>query len=228
MRVGRALRLWAAAALLMPLAGTPAHAQTLGGGLSPSEVELEDVIAIEMFERDLFAYDLLGTGRSSIRLEIGEALLWSDARGRVGLALTDRRMLAASPGSESWQEVRYQVHETAATSAFLGKRVGMVVTEKRALGFDGSNGRWIEIPFGPQERVNDARVGDATAVVLTNRSAYGLSPDAGGFFQVKLSVQERVEGLRVRSNSATVSTSKRLLVFRAPAGSWTEERRPIN
>jgi hypothetical protein len=65
-------------------------------------------------------------------------------------------------------------------------------------------------------------------VVLTNRVAYGLSPDAGGFFQMKIAIQERILGLRVRSNSATVSTTKRLLVFRAPVGAWTEERRPIH
>jgi len=200
----------------------------VGGGLSPSEVELEDVVAIEMFERDLFAYDLLGTGRSSVRLEIGEELLWSEARGRIGMALTDRRILASSPGSEGWQEIRYQIHETVSNQALMGKRVAMVVTDRRALGYDGNRGRWNVASFGPQERVNDARVGDATAVVLTNRNAYGLSPDAGGFFEMKLSVQERINSLRVRSNSATVSTSRRLLIFRAPSGVWTEERRPIN
>jgi len=196
--------------------------------LAPSEVELEDVVAIEIFDRDVVAYDLLGTSTFRLRLEIGERLMWSAASGRVGIVLTDRRILAASPTSESWQEVRYQVQETPATRALMGKRVAMVVTNRRAVGYDGKIGLYSEVSFGPHESVDDARVGDSTAVVLTNRSAYGMSPDTGGFYKTDLSVQERIDGLRVRSNSATVSTSRRILVFRAPSGVWTEEKRPIN
>jgi len=202
----------------------PAAAQEL----QPPEVELEDVIEVTLIGRDLVAYDLLGSGSPSVRLEIGEEVAWMRASGRVGVVVTDRRLLAVTNANGSWQEERLRVHESRPDRAQLGKRVALVVTDKRLLGFDAGRAAWLTIDIGPNERVRDARVGAQTAVVLTDRTAYGLSPSAGGFFGIAMSVQERVEGVRVGANVATVSTSRRVLVFRAPAGRWTEERRKIN
>ncbi len=196
--------------------------------LDPEEVELDDVIAVELVDRDLLAFDLLSNASPSVRLELGETLVFSEAQGRVAVAITDRRVLAASPGSAGWREVRYRVHENGPTSAFMGTRVALIVSDKRALGFDGDGGLWIQADFGPNERPGSARVGAGTAVVLTNRRAIGLSPDNRRFTETKLAIHENVSGIKVRSNMATVSTDRRLLVFRAPSGVWTEQRRPVN
>ena len=212
--------------LLVALAVTsapPAHAQ-----LEPSEVELEDVIEIEQLGRDLIAYDLLGTRTLTVRLEIGEKLEWKRASGRIGLVMTDRRALAATPNSAAWQQIRWGVHEVAPTRGFIGKRVALVVTSRRILGYDSGSRGWIVQELGPNETALKAEVGASTAAVVTDRTAYGLSPDSSGFFTMPMEIHETLEELRVSSNMATVRTSKRLLVFRAPAGVWSQENRPIH
>lgn len=212
------------AGLGLAVPGPPA----IGQVLRAPEAELEDVIEIALVGRDLFAYDLIGSGSPSTRLEIGEAVAWMRASGRVGVVVTDRRVLAVTNGSGIWHEERLRVHESRPDRALIGKRVALVVTDKRLLGFDSGSTTWLDIDIGPNERVREARVGAQTGLVLTDRTAYGLSPDAGGFFGTPMSVQERVESVRVGANMATISTSRRVLVFRAPSGTWSEDRRKIN
>jgi predicted RNA-binding protein len=211
--------------LCVALWSAPVHSQF---GLEPEEVELEDVIEIEILGRDVYAFDLLGTARPFVRLEIGEELLWHDSQGRVGMVLTDRRALAVSPGTKGWREVRYRLRESVAPRALIGKRVALLMTTERALGYDARNGIWLVQDIGPNEKVEVARVGDGTAVFVTNRNAYGLSPSAGGFFVHPMAIHEKLQGVRVKANMATIDTSQRLLVFRAPSGIWSSERRRLN
>ena len=199
-----------------------------GQDLGEPEVELEDVVAVELVGRDLYAYDLLGTGTAEIRLEIGEELISAQAQGQLAVALTDRRLLAVRAGTSIWQEVRWRVHESRPQRARLGKRVAVVTTDKRLLGFDSGSGQWLSIDLGPNEELRETRVGAQTAVLLTDRKAYGLSPERGGFVGIPISIQEKVRSVSAGANSATVSTSWRYLVFRAPAGTWTESRRKLN
>jgi hypothetical protein len=65
-------------------------------------------------------------------------------------------------------------------------------------------------------------------VVLTDRVALGLSPSTGGFFDTEIQLHERIERVDTRSAVATVRTSRRLLVFTASTGLWSERRREIN
>ena len=213
---------WLALCALLGVAG-PALSQNL----QDSEVELEDVLEISLIDRDLVAFDALGSSTPSLRLEIGEEPLWIRASGRVGVVVTDRRLLGVTSSNGSWQEVRFRLHERRPDSAQIGKRVALVVTDKRLLGFDGQAGRWLVVDVGPHEVVRDARVGAQTAVILTDRSAYGLSPDVGGFYRIPMTIQEKVESVRVGANLATITTSWRILVFRAPIGTWSEERRNL-
>ena len=213
--------LWA---ILFLLSFGTVEAQDLG----EPEVELQDVVAVELVGRDLYAYDLLGTGTAEIRLEIGEELISAQARGQLAVALTDRRLLAVRGGTSLWQEVRWRVHESRPQRARLGKRVAVVATDKRLLGFDSGSGQWLSIDLGPNEELRETRVGAQTAVLLTDRKAYGLSPERGGFVGIPISIQEKVRSVSAGANSATVSTSWRYLVFRAPAGTWTESRRKLN
>jgi hypothetical protein len=196
--------------------------------LEPSEVELEDVIEIEVLGRELLAYDLLGTSTLNVRLEIGESLIWKRASGRIGLVMTDRRALAVTPRSAGWHEVRWGVHEVAPSRGFIGKRVSLIVTSHRILGYDSGSRNWFQQELGPHEKALKASVGASTAAVVTDRTAYGLSPDSGGFFGTPMEIHEELRELRVSSNMATVTTTKRLLVFRAPVGVWSEQNRPLH
>jgi hypothetical protein len=196
--------------------------------LFPSDVELEDVVEIVVIDRDVFAFDAMGSGNRSFRLDIGEEIVWHKAAGRLGVVATTARLLGVSADGGGWTELRYGVHETSPERVLMGTRVAIAVTNMRIIGFDSRAATWLVRDIGPHETVRVVRVGAGTAVVVTDRTAYGLSPDAGGFMATPMRIHETLDNVRVSANMATVSTSKRLLVFRAPAGSWTVERRPIN
>ena len=189
----------------------------------PDEVPLEDLLEIVHLPGKLLAIDASGGGQTRIDLEIGEQVRWLGSRGVIGIALTDRRLLAVATRSASWQEDRYWRTETPPTEALLGDRVALVQTSQRVLGFTGA-GNLIEYRVGPQEQVVTSRIGANTAVFLTDRTAQGLSAHLGGFFGTSLHARERLESVSPRTNLVTVRTNRRLLIFRAPTGSWEERK----
>ena len=213
-----------ALSLALALAASGASGQRLR---TPGEVPIEDVLQIVVLDRELVAIDALGGGGPRERLEIGERLLRYAARGRVGIAVTDRRMLAVGVGSGSWQDTRYRQGEIPPRDFLLGDRVALLLTSKRALGFDGGSGNLIELSLGPAETVLGLEIGRNVAVIVTDRRALGLSPFAGGFFSERMRLRERLEAIDASANLATVTTSRRLLTFRSPTGGWEERDRNL-
>jgi hypothetical protein len=189
------------------------------------QVPLGDLIEIVVREDEILGIDAEGGGSSVVRRRLGESVLWTGARGRVGVALTDQRVLAIAPNTGGWQEALYERGEAPAHAAQLGDRVAVVMLPKRVVGFLGTVGRFVQERLGPQEELRALRVGANVAVIVTDRVALGLSPEAGGFFPIRLQLKERIEDVTARSNLATVNTSQRLLVFRSPTGTWAERRR---
>lgn len=192
------------------------------GAAPREEFPLEDLLQIVVTRRTILAVDAEGGGDTPERLERGEKVLWTHSRGRVGVALTDRRVLAAGTGSAAWQSTRYLRGESRPHKAELGDRVALVVTDRRLLGFNGGSGNLVEESIGPREQVLQTRVSANLAVAVTSRRALGLSPFAGGFFQTPLRLSEQIESLVVSSGVATLTTSQRLLVFRGRTGAWSE------
>jgi len=207
----------AALALAAGLLAASAPAAGRGG-----DVPLEDLLRIVVTPRALLAIDAEGGGDTREALELGESVVWRDSRGRVGVVLTDRRVLAVGTGSGAWQDTRYRRGETPPGAAALGDRVALVATDRRVLGFDGGSFNLVERSIGPHERVLHTRVSANLAVVVTDRRALALSPFVGGFFEAPLRVAERVESVDLGSDVATLTTSDRLLVFRGRTGSWSE------
>jgi hypothetical protein len=193
----------------------------------PDEVPLADVLEVLVLDRQLVAVDARGGGQRELALRLQERVLWTGARGRVGVALTDQRVLAVAAGSAAWQETDRQLDEVLPGDALLGDRVALVVTSRRVLGFDGGSGNLVESRLGVRERVLALRAGENAAVVVTDRRALGLSPMVGGFFEAKLSQVERFESLTAAANLATVTTDRRVLIFRAPSGSWEQRLRTL-
>jgi len=189
---------------------------------APGETPVADVLQIILLERDVVAVDGLAGTELRQRLELGEAVHYAESRGRVGIVLTDRRVLAVGVRSGAWQEARYRRGEPPPAGAFLGEQVALVVTSKRALGFDGGSGNLVERSLGPRERVIAADASGAVGVIVTDRRALGVSPFAGGFFVAKLRVEESVDAVSASGNVATVRTSRRLLTFQAASGTWVE------
>jgi hypothetical protein len=189
---------------------------------APGETPLADVLQLVVLEREIVAID--GLSGSDLRqpLERGERVLLAESRGRVGIVLTDRRLLAVAVRSGAFQESRYRRGEPPPEGVFLGEQVALVVTTKRALGFDGGSGNLVERSLGPREQVLAADASGAVGVIVTDRRALGISPFAGGFFETKLQLEETLEGVAATGNVATVHTSRRLLSFQAATGAWVE------
>jgi len=190
--------------------------------LNPDEA-LEDSLEILVLPREIAAVDAFGGGRISERLERGEVVLYTDARGRIGIAITDRRILAVSTRSGFWQATRIRRTEKPPARALLGGRVAVLATEKRALGFVGTSSALVESSLGPREWVLDAVAGQNVAVLVTSRRALGVSARSGGFFELPLRVGEETVSLSALANHVTLQTTNRLLIFRGPGGSWSEE-----
>jgi hypothetical protein len=215
--VGHSLRLALAAGWLLAAPGG-ASAQLV------SEVPLYPQVEVEVLDHELLAIDATGGGVRRTRLELGEQVLYVRERGRVALAVTDRRLLVVGTSSGSWQEARYRRHETPPADVTLGDRVALALTARRAIGFDGKSGNLIEADLGPNERVREAAVGANVVVVATDRRALGLSAHHGGFFETRLGTSEAIGGVAVFANHVTLTLPSRLLIFRGSTASWEERR----
>lgn len=207
------------AALPLLTAATVAPAQ--------DDFVLAPQLEIVVLPREVLAIDARSGGQRAERLELGERLLYAKQRGRVGVAITDRRMLAVATGSAAWQEARYRSGESPPADVALGDRVALVVTPLRAIGFDGKTGNLVEASLGPQERVLDSAVGQNVAALVSDRRALGVSAQHGGFFETRMRLGEAIVALRAQADTVTLQTSARLLVFDGPSGSWEERRLPI-
>jgi hypothetical protein len=215
---------WLLTALVLGLtAVSPALSQRIG----PDDVELADVIEVQLLGRDLHAYDGVGSGRVTIRLELSESVLFQHTSGRIGIVLTDRRALAVAAGT-GWREARYRFTEKRSDSGLLGDRVAIVVTSQRALAFNAELGSWFEVSLGPGEVVEQTKVGPSTAILVTDRRSLGMSPNSGGFVEIDMRIHERVERISALSGVATVTTSQRVLIFQGTNARWVEKRRKIN
>ena len=190
------------------------------------EVERVDVIAIERDGRELYAFDALTGRRSTIRLAVGEDVSFIQARGRVGVVVTDQRVLGVGAGT-SWIEERFRLQEVAPVTALVEDRIGMVATSRRVLAFAGTAG-WVEETLSPNEQPTALRVGSGVAVVMTNRRALGISPTLGRFVPEALRIHEELESLTTQDTLVSARTDRRILVFSAPRARWTEQKRRIN
>jgi hypothetical protein len=208
------------AALLLLCIALPAAAREFNSPLLP-------LLEVQVIGRQLMAIDSETGGELPLRLEREESVLYTRSQGRVGVVVTDRRLLAAATGSGSWQEARYRKGESAPAEIELGDRVALAMMRTRAVGFDGGSRNIVESTIGPREIVLDTAVGPNVVMVVTDRRALGLSPYRGGFFDVRLRVGEAFHSVKAFANHATLQTSQRLLIFRSPDASWEEKRLPV-
>ncbi len=192
------------------------------------EPVLEDQIALEVLDRDVYGFDAQGGGRNHFRLELGETVVAQGQRGLVAFVMTNRRLLALASGTGPWRELPLRVGESVDALAWIAPRVLVIATAQRILGFDSRSATWLQVDVGPHETVTHVELGSSTAIVVTDRQAYGLSPDAGGFFAERLRVHEELEEVTASATLGQVRTSQRILIFRSPSGAWSVEKRPID
>jgi len=206
-------------ALLVLLLATPAFAEHDRG-----TVPLETRLQLMVLPHSVISIDPVTGGERSVPLELGERVLAYRTDGRVGFAISDRRILAIAVGAGSFQVARFGRGESLVAEPALGDRVALFVTTQRVIGFDGGSSNLVETRLGVRERVLDTAVGDSVAIVATSRRALALSPFRGGFFEVPLGLDERRTSLTASGDLATLTTVERILIFRAAFGSWEERR----
>jgi hypothetical protein len=187
-------------------------------------VPLEDRLLLMVLPHSVISIDPVTGGERSVSLELGERVLAHRSDGRVGFALSDRRILAIAVGAGSFQVARFGRGESLVREPALGDRVALFVTSQRVIGFDGGSSNLVEVRLGVRERVLDTAIGDSVAIVATSRRALALSPFRGGFFEVPLGLDERRSSLTASGDLATLTTEERILIFRAAFGSWEERR----
>jgi hypothetical protein len=209
---------WLPVLLALALAGG-AFAEDFRGAFP-----LEDRLQLIVQPRSVLAIDAETGGQREESLELGERVLSQGADGRVGFAVTDRRILAIAVRAGSFQEARFGRGESLSTHPALGDRVVLFVTNRRLIGFDGGSGNLVEARLGPRERIVRTAVANSVAVAASARRALGLSPFRGGFFEVSLGLDEREVSLAATGDLATLTTDQRILTFRAATGSWEERR----
>jgi hypothetical protein len=194
------------------------------GSLAAAGAERATLDAVDVQRVD---DELVGVrdGASSLRvaLQKRERVLWTGARGTVGVALTDRRFLAFSTRSAQWQELRFG-REDVAPRVWLGANLALCVTPRRVLHFAGGPGLIGETSLSPSEQTLSVEVDEHVGVVVSDRRVLGFSSDATSVAERSLFVQERFESLSTRATSSSVRTSQRLLVYKRTGGGWFEER----
>ncbi|MBW2274357.1 MAG: hypothetical protein JRG96_13880 [Deltaproteobacteria bacterium] len=193
----------------------------------PDDFVPDDVIHVQLVGREIYAFAGNGSGRVSERLLRDEELLWKGQRGRIGVAITDQRILAATPNTSSWRGERFRVEEVVDERARVGPRVAVFLTNRRVLGFHGTGSNWVEANLGLKEEVLDVGVGNGPAVVVTNRRLLGLSHRAAAFFEQTLELKEEVASVDMSAAAGSVTTDRRVLVFLASSGRWTSQRLPL-
>jgi hypothetical protein len=184
------------------------------------EVPLGDVIEVVALEREIVAIDARTDSQRTIRLKPQEKVVWSGAKGEIGVVLTGRRALAISAGAAEWQELSYGDGKAAPYSALLGDRVALILTGDRVIGF---NGHFAQSKLDSTERVVASQTGGNVGVVVTAERALGLSPSVG-FVETPIEARERIESVLAGANVATVTSDERVRVFRAPSASWEVRR----
>ena len=143
-----------------------------------------DLIDVIVRRREVIAIDPStrgGTRRAP--LMVGEKVLWSGARGKVAIVVTDRRLLGITTAHGSWRALRFKIHESEPHAILLGDRVALVLTSMRAIGLSSGGKGFAESLIGTTESPYDVVVGDNVRRLHhgpTCRRAVGLLPALRG------------------------------------------------
>jgi hypothetical protein len=90
------------------------------------------------------------------------------------------------------------------------------------LGF-GGRGNWVEERFSTHETAEALRVGSAAGVVATDRRVLGMASNLNRFIAIDLQIKETLESISAQGTLVTLRTNRRILVFSAPLGTWSEQ-----
>ena len=188
---------------------------------SHAEEEIEDLIDIFESKGRIVAV-MEGRKTESLDLRINEEVVWQGARGDLGAFLTNKRFLVISTSSDGWHALSLRSAESENDTAFISPHIALLVTGDRAVGFDATSRRFVEVQLPLREELVAADAGKDVAVVVTSGRVFGLAAGRSAFSETDLRIRETVDELKITSSKAVVRTSERLLIFNATDAAWKE------
>lgn len=185
-------------------------------------------VKIKVFEDKLLAIDSL-TGRTiSEKLGPGEAVESYKAKGVVGVAATNRRIMGFSARSGSWASQRLFGKEALLEEGVrVSDWLGLVVTTYKAYVFDPEGGSWIAASLTSFDFPLKYYLGENIGLVVTRQRALGFSSLTPNkiWQSVDFRTNDPVLDISVGDNIATLDTRNKLLVFNGLTGSWSVRER---
>ena len=190
---------------------------------SYAEEEIEDLIDITESKSKIIAI-IEGSRTVTFNLRPNEKVLWSGAKGHLGVFLTDQHFFVISTSLEAWQPLPLRLDESGKGNVSLSPYIALLVTGDRAVGFDVSSSRFVETQLPIHDELLAAEAERYVAVVITSSRVFGLGAETTAFNEITLRKNETIETLKLTYNKATVRTSDRLLTFESSGTTWKEHR----
>jgi hypothetical protein len=183
----------------------------------------EDRVTLTHVDDQLIAVTAAGFAAVLAPLELGESIVALRAQGNVGVAVTNRRLLAIQARAANFTETRYRVSERPPSDGDLLVRDRLVVAAfpARVLAFSPQIAAWLQFGLGPGEKPIELFGDENVAVVLTPRRAVAFSPLSSGFVEYPLTPGEVPERSTLGDDSVTLVLPHRVLIFRAGDKQWS-------
>lgn len=189
---------------------------------SHGDEEIEDLI--DIFEsNDKIVGIIDGRKTESLDLRGYEEVMWKGSDGHLGAFLTNKRFFVLSSSSNAWHVLDLRSDESEQATAFISPYIALLVTGDRAIAFDATSGRFVQVNLPIHDTLIDAGASNHVAVVITSGRAFGLAAGRSAFSETDIRIREIVDGMKITSSKAIVRTSDRLLIFSAKGAGWTAE-----
>jgi len=164
-----------------------------------------------------------GISTHRITLGLREEVVWMDARGHVGVVLTDRRLLTLSMRASDWRSRSLRIKENAADvkdNIMISDFLVLAVTPGRAILYDGLVDDWAKKNLPVHDPFEQAVLDNYVAAVITENRVYGVAGRRGRFVAERFLSDETIVSVSQRPHAITLRTNKRLLVFRSQSPFW--------
>ncbi len=139
----------------------------------------------------------------------------------VEIQVIRRELYAFTPAGGPFRE-RLEKGETVHWTGAIG-RIGLVLTDRRALGAGSGAAGWSEAPRRIQEiRQGQPMLSERIALLLSDQRVLSYDGDAARWVQAIVGPHERIEMHRISSALAVVVTNRRGLGLAAGTGRFSE------
>jgi hypothetical protein len=193
-----------------------------GSGAADPDDELDaDVVSIVPLERRVLAVNPVTGPVAETALDLNESVLAFRTSGRLGVAVTNRRLLGITSRSAVWAELRLRVSEADHDPELVVEdRLALVRLPARVAGITSASPIWHHVELAGDERVLELVSAAQVAAIVTDRRAIGFAAGSG-FVAEPLGSTERLERSSADDRSIQLVTSSRVLVFQRGARRWT-------